>query len=274
MSALTDEAVAQVLLLAETYSVEDGKYLRHGPKWDNDRWKNVLTKSNLTNFAWDPRWGTKVTRGLVLDLWPKVMDENEAVNAFFLTMVWGLGDHYLGPFKMKKMLTSRPVADLGSLLLNVRSRVAVGPRGEDIEALKGTYVEVLKGAYVEVLSAKISHLGPVYATKLLYAMSPVTNRSPVMDIWVERWGSGFGLDFGLDSTKKWAWNADKLAKFTSFCDDCIMALTTQGGDKMMSEFSDRGFVEYLVFWDAKYRSRRPWINLTEFPMWVTRVGQL
>jgi len=258
-----NEAVARVLLLAETYSVEGGKHLEHGPEWDAERWSTVLDAPEFSTFAWDPGWGTHVTRGRLLNLWAGDIDENDAARAFFLTMVWGLGKHYLGPYKIQKMLTSKWIPDLGSFLLDVRRRVVGDSQGED--------VEVLKQAFVEVLGANISHLGPVYATKLLYAMSPPTNRSPVMDVWVKRWGARYGFDFALDSTQKWAWNAEKLADFVSFCDDCTSTLTAQGNDTMYAEYSDRGFIEYLVFWDSKYRSRKPWTDLSEFPSWIRKV---
>lgn len=250
-------------MLAEVYSAEGGDYLEHGPEWDAEHWSQVLSKSKLAQFSWDPDWGMNVTRGRLLDLWTREMDERDAVIAFFLTMVWGLGNHYLGPYKIEKMLTSRALSDLGAFLLRTRQRVSSAPEGEEAEALRY--------AYLDILGANISHVGPVYATKLLYAMSPQSNRSPVMDVWVKRWGSRYGHDFALDSTQKWAWNADKLAAFVLFCDDCTSAFTTQCNDTQQFECLDRGFIEYLIFWDSKYRSRKPWPPSSEFPLWVTKV---
>ncbi len=256
-------ALERVELLAETYALEGGDYLEHGPIWNAERWSGAWSREVLATCSWVPTWGPHVTRGRLLESWDQAMEEHDAVVAFFFTMVWGLGKHYLGPYKVKMMLDSKPASELGLFLLGVRRRVRQAPVDKHFEALKG--------AYVEILAAKINHLGPVYASKLLYAMSPPNNRAPVVDVWVKRWGSRYGYDFELDSSKKWTWNAEKFGQFASFCDDCTSALTIRADGMTSATYSDRGFVEYLVFWDSKYRSRKPWPPSSEFPLWVTKV---
>ena len=119
-----------------------------------------------------------------------------------------------------------------------------------------------------VLDQKITQLGPVYTSKLLYAMSPITHRSPVMDMWIERWGlfPEFGLKFSVSSTRSIQENVAALERFTSFCNLALLRLNNINSNLLNQSENDVGFVEYLIFWDSKYRRRKPWQS--DFPLWV------
>lgn len=57
--------------------------------------------------------------------------------------------------------------------------------------VKGVVAKSPEEAFRLLLTQRIKQLGPVYASKLLYAMSPASHRSPVMDMWIERWESNY-----------------------------------------------------------------------------------
>jgi hypothetical protein len=251
-------AIARVGKLAQAYWESDSNpnFLKHGPEWVGERWSRVLDRPELVHFAWKPEWEKKITRELLLECWEDAGDKEGALEAFFLTMAWGFGANFRGPWKTFEMLKSMRERDFGAYLLEVRAKA----RHSNEEA------------YRSLLSKRVTQLGPVYASKLLYAMSPAGNRSPVMDMWIERWGQRmFELDFRVHSSSSIDSNVAALSRFTTFCESALDAVSKSAPASRPSSESDVGFIEYLIFWDAKYKWSR-WKRESEFPAWIQNVN--
>ena len=248
-----DAAIARVVNLAQAYwRCPNADFLSHGPDWNPDRWARVLRLEGLEGFEWEPEW-KKISRELILGQWKTASNDETALEAFFLTMAWGFGQGRFGRWKTLEMFKSMNEKNFGAYLLEV----------------KGIAVKSSEDAFCSLLSKRITQLGPVYASKLLYAMSPADNRSPVMDMWVERWGYRmFGLDFKVHSSLSVEDNVASLVRFKSFCESALDAVGKSAPASRPSSESDVGFVEYLIFWDAKYTLRRRWQGVAGFPAWV------
>ncbi len=254
------EATGRVVRLAQSYWQSDSNpnFLKHGPEWVEDRWARVLARPELKNFAWKPEWEKKITRELIIGCWEAAGDDDDegALEAFFLTMAWGFGANFRGPWKTAAMFESMREKDFGAYLLGVRATA----RGSNEEAFRS------------LLSKRITQLGPVYASKLLYAMSPAGKRSPVMDMWIERWGQRmFELDFRVHSSSSIDSNVAALSRFTTFCESALDAVSKSAPASRPTSESDVGFIEYLIFWDAKYKWSR-WRRESEFPAWIQNLN--
>lgn len=247
-----EEARERVKKLALAYWKLESTFHKHGPEWNGDHWARVLNLPELANFVWKPEW-EKLSRELILGQWETAKDEEGALEAFFLTMAWGYGLHFRGRRNTTAMFESMREKNFGAYLLEV----------------KGVAAKSSEDAFRSLLSKRIKQLGPVYASKLLYAMSPVDNRSPVMDMWIERWGQPlFRLDFRLHSSWSVEDNVASLARFKSFCESALDAVSKSAPAWRPPSESDAGFVEYLIFWDAKYTLRKRWQGVSGFPAWV------
>ena len=247
-------AIERIGKLAQAYwqsHTED--FLEHGPNWKGDHWADVLSRPELAGFVWKAEWREKITRKLILGQWKTASNDETALEAFFLTMAWGFGQGRFGRWKTLEMFKSMNEKNFGAYLLEV----------------KGIAVKSSEDAFCSLLSKRITQLGPVYASKLLYAMSPADNRSPVMDMWVERWGHRmFGLDFKVHSSLSVKDNVASLVRFKCFCESALDAVGKSAPASRPSSESDVGFVEYLIFWDAKYTLRKRWQGVAGFPAWV------
>lgn len=253
-----DTAIHRIENLATAYwmhATTKTDYLNHGPNWDADYWDRVTRHEALNGFSWKPEWGQKVSRGLIRDQWRAATTPVDALNAFFLTMAWGFGSNFRGRWKTIAMFDSMQNENFGTYLLKVR------------DDAQGSPSEV----FSSLLQRGITQLGPVYASKLLYAVSSDSNCSPVMDIWIEKWGKGFNLDFAVRSSWKPAKNVEALERFTEFCNSAAEALFMVTAAEALAQNANAGFVEYLIFWDAKYRGSR-WKKSKDFPNWVQDVS--
>ncbi len=239
--------------LAQAYWESDSSFLQHGPNWDENHWARVLGLPELEHFVWKPEWGEKISRGLILDRWECADEEPEVLEAFFLTMAWGFGRNFRGSWKTIAMYDSMREKNFGTYLLEVRDIAATS--SED--------------AFRSLLTRRVKQLGPVYASKLLYALSPASNRSPVMDMWIERWGHRlFGLDFRLNSSQRVQENVDALKRFRSFCEASLGAVSVSAPSSRYLSEHDAGFIEYLIFWDAKFTFKKKWQSISDFPAWI------
>lgn len=249
-------AIARVGKLAQAYWASDSSFLQHGPNWDEDHWARVLNLPELQRFVWKPEW-KKLSRELILGQWESANDKESALEAFFLTMAWGFGSNFRGPWKTVAMFESMRGRNFGAYLLEVKDVVANSP-GE---------------AFRLLLAQRVKQLGPVYASKLLYALSPASNRSPVMDMWIERWGHRFfGLDFRLNSSQRVQENVDALKRFRNFCEASLGAVSASAPSSRHLSEHDAGFIEYLIFWDAKFTFKKKWQNKSDFPGWICNVS--
>ena len=61
------DAINRIVSISRAYKTTDEQYLLHGPSWDEKHWSRVLNREELETFSWNPEWGTKITRKLILD---------------------------------------------------------------------------------------------------------------------------------------------------------------------------------------------------------------
>ena len=246
------DAISRIVSLSRAYKTTDEQFHLHGPSWDEKHWSRVLNREELKTFSWNPEWGTTITRKLILEAWESARECDDAVHAFFLTMAWGFGALFRGPWKTAAMFDSMLEKPFGEYLLKVKDLVE----------------QSNSDAFRALLEQKIKQLGPVYSSKLLYAMSAKTLRSPVMDMWIERWARlpEFGLKFSVSSSRSIQENVAELERFTEFCYLALQRVNSINQNWVTESENDVGFVEYLIFWDSKYRRRKPWQKA--FPLWV------
>lgn len=248
-----EAAQRRVIHLAETYWTHGKDFLNHGPKWEPSRWERVTRHESLGKFVWDSERNDGITRRVIQDSWLLAQTEQAVMEAFFLTMVWGFGSNSRGPWKTEDMIEYVHENNLEGFLVGVRADAATNPLS----------------AYESVLAARIPQLGPVYSSKLLYAMGIDGGRTPVLDVWVARWGRRhFRFDFQVKSSWSPQRNREALGRFQDFCLHMMEVLLEAEPPGRASSEHDPGFVEYLVFWDAKYRWTR-WRRNSTFPDWVT-----
>ena len=81
----------------------------------------------------------------------------------------------------------------------------------------------------------------------------------------------FGLDFRVHSSSSIDSNVAALLRFTTFCGSALDAVGKSAPASRPSSESDVGFIEYLIFWDAKYKWSR-WRRESEFPAWIQNVN--
>jgi hypothetical protein len=81
----------------------------------------------------------------------------------------------------------------------------------------------------------------------------------------------FELDFRVHSSSSIDSNVASLSRFTTFCESALDAVGKSAPASRPSSESDVGFIEYLIFWDAKYKWSR-WKRESEFPTWIQNVN--
>jgi len=249
------DALERVGKLAEAYwRIPESNFLLHGPIWRKEHWADVTALDELKGFSWDETWGSKITRDLIQKQWRDAQFEIDALHAFFLTMAWGFGRDRFGPWKVGKMFESLAKQEKSALyLLRLRDEEKQRP----------------SSAFESLLNRKINHLGPVYASKLAYAIAPDGDRTPVMDMWIERWGDKyFEGNFSVNFRRSLEENIRSMVCFKEFCHNALEEIKKRKKNSRPMSENDPGFVEYLIFWDAKYEWRRKWQKQNNFEPWI------
>ena len=216
---------------------------------------NFLEQTSKTGSSWaDYKGGSfpeKISRGQLLEDASK--QNVDLLDLFVRIMAWGFG-----PAGYAHYRTNRILAELNT----------VGGRTIDgwMKELRSAASESPTKGY-EFLGSefgKVKYLGPAFATKLLYFLSPQKNHAPILDSVVADWlwryeiatdGQSINLEFAdLDGYKRYVDFVDRVLTELS-------ELLAQNSDEI-----DRGFVEYLIFQDQlAYRSE------LSLEMWMRRV---
>ena len=239
----------KVLLLA----VDRTEYLAQPSYWKIKQWTQYQNKykgkgnrgidtgeqlnklSKHSNFL--QKINNPVTRNHVLK---KVKDadgdEEQLVEAFVMTMVWGFGPWPVGPYRTSVMLESGGPC-LGEQLRKVVSCLQDG----DEEGRKIAFESLLK----------LEQCGPAFATKFMYFASPPGSRIPIFDNVVATW-------LRARKVKLSASREDHFFDYHKFCVDTAKELGEE----------DLGLLEYLMFSDQKgaYITR----DIEQLPNWLKK----
>ena len=199
---------------------------------------NFLEQTSKTGPSWsnyyDGNFPEEISRGELLE---NAKDSESNLENFFVRiMAWGFG-----PAGYAHYRTNRILAELNT----VDGRTIDGWMKGLISQSKSSPLDAFE--YLESERGKIKYLGPAFATKVLYFLSPAGNRAPILDSVVVSWLwrhkiATEELSITLDFT-----NYDGYRKYIDFIDKALGQLSklpTQSSDE-----NDRGFIEYLIFQD-------------------------
>lgn len=160
----------------------------------------------------------------------EIKDEESAVRAFLLAMIWGYGPVGYGPYRSRRVLNS---PDAPARLLDV-ARIAQTDGGlkafEHIESQRAKHRDYLK------------YLGPAFGTKYLYFLTaPIdtVDTTPVMDAVVWRWFRKNVMGASIDVFR---WETESYAVFLDHLRYWSQSLA--GDDDEPLDLDD---VEYLIF---------------------------
>lgn len=118
-------------------------------------------------------------------------------------------------------------------------------------------VSEIRTAFHSLLS--IEMLGPAFATKFLYFVSPETARIPIFDSQVADWlNSEDRRSDGKQAGRLSAQNARHFFEYLEFCRTAAKVLN----------IVDVGLLEYLMFMDQ--RAALVEQNIDSLPMWIRR----
>jgi len=224
----SENARKRMMTLAKVYADNEGNYREQGPNNWSHHWADHVPRN----------WGLpqQLTRRAVLEQVEFLRREptDEAAEKVFLSiMVWGFGDTGYGPYRVGVMKSSRPEG-LGKYLLGVVDSVDDGSIS----------------SYAHILKDNPTKLGPVYATKVAYFMTP-GEISPILDSAVVQWV--------YRHQRKWlfncnTWSVDQYAKYLSYCQE----LLNEVGGEVPEDQRTLGLVEYLMFIDQAAAGLPKW----------------
>ena len=187
----------------------------------------------------------RLTRQHVLDLAQKAGDAESCFEVFLHAMAWGYGDNGYGPYRTDRIAGEIGSAETcGTFLLNLKNAAASGC---------GSGYEFLQ-------SNSPKYLGPAFGTKLLYFVSPIEKRAPILDSVVSGWLWSYGVATDQESIDSRLYDGDQYARYVDFVDRSTAGLSIVTD---LDDVADRGFVEYLIFQDRLF-SRA----VDAFPQWL------
>lgn len=234
-------AIARVGKLYQAYKKAGGSFLNHGPAWSPTYWESVATVTTPSLFIWQDSWGEhKITRALIQKLWVEAQSELDAARALTFTMIWGFGTVRYGRTNLTKILSFKggDIEEMGLYLLEKYALAQSKPLV--------VYEDFLRGGP--------KALGPVYASKLLYAMTPLESRTPVIDRWVSDWfRKRWQIEMRPAERRQVDANLQTLQRLGDFC---RAALDVLEKSEVLVHPRDVGMIEYFIFWDAQPTSRR------------------
>lgn len=199
---------------------------------------NFLEQTSKTGPSWsnyyDGNFPEKISRGELLE---NAKDsETNLENLFVRIMAWGFGPAGYAHYRTNRILAELKAVDGRSIdrwMTELRSQSKLSPLGAF--------------EYLESESGKIKYLGPAFATKVLYFLSPVGNRAPILDSVVVSWLWRHNIATEEHSITLELANRDGFKKYIDFIDKALDQLSTLLSQNI--DENDRGFIEYLIFQD-------------------------
>lgn len=186
-----------------------------------------------------------LSRRQVLDLAVAADDVESCFEVFVHAMAWGYGDNGYGPYR-----TGRIIEEAGS------------PHncGGFVDELKGAAAEGWRSGYEFLKDHSPKYLGPAFGTKLLYFVSPSSDRAPILDLIVSDWLKAQGVATSKGSFNSRRFDVGQYGDYVDFVDKALVVLSKAAN---LADVADRGFVEYLVFQDQLFSQAT-----TSFPQWL------
>ena len=187
-----------------------------------------------------------LSRRHVLDLAVAADDVKSCFEVFVYAMAWGYGDNGYGPYR-----TGRIIEGAGS------------PHncGSFVHELKGAAAKGWRSGFEFLKDHSPKYLGPAFGTKLLYFVSPSSDRAPILDSIVAGWLLANGVATETKSIDSRRFDLDQYVCYVKFVDEALVVLSKVTNS---SDIADRGFVEYLVFQDHLFSrtlaSFSPWLH--------------
>lgn len=238
-------AISRVAKLAEKYFQHNGDYMgqwvKPGRGWKRyfhdaipvDSVSRLEVFSIIVNAARQNQESPRV-----------LLSDDEWRQIFLLAMAWGHGSGY-GAFRTDRVV--RSMADTGKWMSELHVASVEGP----------------VAGYEWLTQNRVKGLGPAFATKLLYFVSPENDRAPIIDALVASWLSRNQVFCNDRPISSRYFDSHEYKTYLEFVDEALLAIVEKRVDK--AEVTDRGFVEYLMFQDElRYREKRkriaPWMN--------------
>jgi hypothetical protein len=172
----------------------------------------------------------------------KVSSEKNPKDFFVRVMAWGHGPANYAEFRTRRVLDWIPSPKNG--------------KSYHLDSWLSHLCDVAeKGAqesfrFLASVEGNVKYLGPAFSTKLLYFLSPPTNRLPILDSLVHQWLWSQGVAFSAEPIELDYDNADGYSRYIEFCDKVLTHLRARKDLNIrLHAAHDRGFVEYLIFCD-------------------------
>ncbi len=161
-------------------------------------------------------------------------NDEQLVEAFVMTMVWGFGSWPVGPYRTSVMLESGGQS-IGEQLRQVRNLC----QNTDGHSRREAYDTLLK----------LEQCGPAFATKFMYFLSPQNCRIPIFDNVVATWLTN-------RQEKLSASNKKHFFNYYKFCVNAAKTLDEE----------DLGLLEYVMFSDQQAANIQK--QLKQLPKWL------
>jgi hypothetical protein len=229
MFQVSTAATERIRKLIDLYVSRDGNYLAQGPVWSQRLWGDLLLCV--------PGLPSRITREYIFSKVVTLDNFIDAEHVFLASMVWGYGNVGYGPYRVRRMVGSADL-QLGGWVLDVRD-----------EALKGDHC-----AYEFIMTHRLSHLGPSFASKLAYFLTP-GGCSPILDSVVSAWVEQHE---GVDLFNADYWSVSQLLIYQEYVQTLLDAVQ----HLLPVEHRTRGLIEHLMFVDQ---------SLVNLPSWVKPV---
>jgi hypothetical protein len=170
-------------------------------------------------------------------------------NALYETLIWGYGKDRHGPrnFGLIRDNLARN-STVFSELIAIREVAHIQP----VEAFRN------------LLSLKITGLGFVYATKVIYAMGA---NAPILDRHIETWLRHFGENLGSIGDAQNQNHQTRVHRYKAHLEWFHSVSEAHINDEIGS-IGDIALVEYMMFWDSKSENPRA---RSQQPTWLKGV---
>ena len=188
----------------------------------------------------------------------KNSNDREWEKVFVWTMAWGYGPGF-GAYRTNEITKKLSVTNWMNGLSEIVNKKSETKVNESQTNIKSAY-EWLKDDWGKARKG----LGPAFATKLLYVLSPESNRAPIIDAVVSAWLKKRQIEV----TSKY-FDVDSYLDYVKFAEETLQLINDQLPAGTES-YKDRGLIEYLIFQDElsvreKIKRVEPWRQKCKIP---------
>lgn len=236
-----EKAIERLKLLLMRYQRGNGNFLeqtsRTGSSWAKYKGGNFPEEISRTQLLKD------------------AANQNVKLDELFVRiMAWGFGPAGYARYRTIRILDEVEAVDGRTIDSWMKSLRSASLKSE-MDGFK----------FLGSTDGKINFLGPAFATKSLYFLSPEGKRAPILDSVVVSWLRRYQIATEKEPISLEFAKPEGYKRYIEFVDDALKELRESLGQR---NENDRGFIEYLIFQDQRaYQSDlslEKWMRRTEF----------